>query len=366
MKRTILFNFILGCAVGCSGNDDSDVNPVVTPDGGSTPPVDAGPTKTGIEAVEDLAPGDGWTIHVPRFEVAAGTEITDCYFLAVPDVNGDGSDVWIDRFKVGQRPGSHHMNIFRVNTVLNLGGDPGDIVHDGECKNLPNWADWPLVVNSQDSEPGMPPFEWNLPTGVAQRFKVGELVMLQTHYVNATRQASPEGGEVKVNFYKSKDGDAMELGTYMGKAQQIRICEHDPRPVFDARCAIPADRDIHIAAANGHFHSRGTAVNIYAFDGKTIARPADDQMFYQSKVWADPPMMTGLDVTVPGGGGFWWTCEYEWAPPPGGCDALDARDPNPDKDCCYTFGNTAEMAEHCNVFVYYWPKVDYDKVFCDP
>ena len=37
--------------------------------------------------------------------------------------------------------------------------------------------------------------------------------------------------------------------------------------------------------------------------------------------------------------------------------------PDDQLDCCYTFGNSAEVAEHCNVFVYYWPKVESD-VFC--
>ena len=47
------------------------------------------------------------------------------------DLNGDGSDVWIDRFKMGQRTGSHHMNVFRVNTIVHLSGHDGDVVQGG-------------------------------------------------------------------------------------------------------------------------------------------------------------------------------------------------------------------------------------------
>ena len=77
-------------------------------------------------------------------------------------------------------------------------------------------------------------------------------------------------------------------------------------------------------------------------------------------------MVTGLDELVPQGGGFWWTCDFAWQPPPGGCALLNENDPLQANDCCYVFGNNAENAEHCNVFVYYWPAVDYTSVWCDP
>ena len=35
---------------------------------------------------------------------------------------------------------------------------------------------------------------------------------------------------------------------------------------------------------------------------------------------------------------------------------VDARDPMMANDCCYTFGPTVETSEHCNVFLYYYPK----------
>jgi hypothetical protein len=45
-----------------------------------------------------------------------------------------------------------------------------------------------------------------------------------------------------------------------------------------------------------------------------------------------------------------------WSEPAGGCAAVDALDPLHAGDCCYTFGGTVETSEHCNVFLYYWPK----------
>src|SRR5690348_7982308 len=110
-----------------------------------TPPEDL----ANVDAVPDLTPDQGFQIHIPYFEVPQGVEVQDCYFVAVPDLNGDGKDLWINRFEMGQRPGSHHLNVFRVNTIWNLQGNPGDVVHGGECRISTNWSDWPLVVNDQ-------------------------------------------------------------------------------------------------------------------------------------------------------------------------------------------------------------------------
>lgn len=326
---------------------------------GCPPPVE--PPAPEVVLVE-LTPDRGFSLHVPGFEVPAGVETQDCYFVAVPDIN-HGEDVWIDHFAIAQRQGSHHMNIFRVNTISFLGGSPGDIVRGGECRISTNWSDWPLVVNSQESEE--PVVDWVLPEGVAQRFAPGELLMVQTHYVNATLQNTPAGGEVRVNFHKSPLSAPIEMGTLFATQQSIRICQNGPQePVYSGSCSFPPGQEVHVAAANGHFHGRGTKFEMFTWDGQTLDQPPAEDSFYVSDNWNDPPMSINLDKVVPPGGGIWWDCHYRWQEPEAGCDVVNERDDNQEGDCCYTFGNSAQNAEHCNVFVYYWPKVGSD-VFCN-
>jgi hypothetical protein len=312
------------------------------------------------DVTNDPANTTGFQFATPLMEVQQGVERQDCYFTVMPDLNA-GQPYYIDHIRLGVNPGSHHANIFRVKTVVLLDGEDGDVVNDGECFKSSNWADWPLVANNQDSSADDPYFDWNLPAGVAFRFEPGEKIMVQTHYVNASTQETPQRGKVVVDMYRSDDAAPIEMGTLFATQQSIRVCESQPVVSFSGACAFPTGT-INIAGANGHFHSRGTKFEMFAWDGISEEKPAEEFKFYTSTSWDDPPMSVGEPLrTLPSGGGVYWTCDFEWLPPDeeaGGCDFLDGRDPSTTKDCCYTFGGKVETSEHCNAFVYYWPKVD--------
>jgi hypothetical protein len=303
-----------------------------------------GPSTPSTTDVQLAAPaaGEGWQFKVDNFTVPAGTEIQACYFYAVPGTAGQ--DVWDDHNTDAQNVGSHHMNLFRVKTISGLSGKPGDVVTNGQCFGpSSNWADWPLVINSQDAAE----VDWKLPDTVGMKFQAGDLLMLQTHYVNATTQKSPIGGKVLVNFYTPKAAPANELGTIFATNQNIRICPGDVGKSFDKRCTFPST-GVHIVAANGHFHSRGKDFIISSVDpqGNLGAQ------FYQSQVWDEPPMTRGLDVMVPTNGGIDWKCTFDYSCPDGASTCGNPADNN-----CFTFGGHVDTQEHCNAFVYYWPKV---------
>jgi hypothetical protein len=324
--------------------------------------------------LDNLTPDKGISIRIPDFDVPPASEVQDCYFFKIPDLDS-GKDIWIERVLTAINAGSHHMNLFRVKTIKSLdpaSGDPttiGDnipatVVHGGppgpmmgECWKSANWSDWPLVVNSQNSEANDPYTDWTLPAGVAYRFSPGEQLMLQTHYVNATTQKTLTKGKVGVNLYRHPDDGTtpMEVGTAFATNQSIRVCESTPTPEYTATCRF-AKNDVTIIAANGHFHSRGRKFTMYPWDGMSTTPPAESTAFYQSLTWNDPPMKRDMNVPVAANGGITYTCEYQWMPPASGCDAVNARDKMMANDCCYTFGPIVETSEHCNAFVYYYPK----------
>lgn len=328
--------------------------------------------------LEDLSAEQGISIRVPEFEVPAGRESQNCYFVRVPDIAG-GADVWIDRVLIAKNPGSHHMNVFRVKTIVNLdpadavpimlGDLPGSVIEGSDehlthpCWDSANWADWPLVANSQDSDPANPITDWQLPENAAIRLTPGEMLMVQTHYVNSSDQPTKYGARVGINMYRyTRPEPPAELGSLFATQQAIRICQTTPRVTFSGTCRFP--NAVTVTAANGHFHKRGERFTIYPWDGTTAAHPDEATMFYESLDWSHAPMTTDIGLAAPANTGIWWDCTYRWSPPDDmTCADVDAKDPQQQGDCCYTDGGITDIGEHCNVFLYYYPKLDTD-VFC--
>jgi len=323
--------------------------------------------KPEVVTLDPPPEGRGFQYAPDEFEVAPGTDQQNCYFYQVP---GTGTDpVFANRFEMAQNKGTHHLNIFRVKTILDL--DPANgLVQtstdgEGPCFDSHNWADWPLVVNSQQG--GYT--NWDLPAGVAHKFLPGEWLMLQSHYVNASTQVTPGRGKVLVNFHTLPASEVQhELGTLFATKQSIRVCQNDAQSKFHGTCQFQSSEPIHIVAANGHFHSRGRRFEMFGWDGESITQPSDSAQFYASDRWDDPPMARSpeLDHVVPAGGGIWYSCEFGWNPPPSSIDCaylnekdkLQLETPDSALDCCYTFGGPVDWAEHCNVFAYYYPKTD--------
>jgi hypothetical protein len=327
--------------------------------------------------LDDLSAADGFQIRIPTFDVPAGHEEQSCYFMRVPDLAG-GADFWVHRVLMATSQGSHHLNVFRVRTIVGLDPTAGtpiklgpydatviyghDDYQNSPCWESANWADWPLVANTESPLGAGPYTDWTLPDQVALRFTPGEMLMIQPHYVNTAVQPTPIDAEVGINFYRSQLDQPIELGTLFATQQSIRICESNPTPIFSGTCRMPSA--VTVTAANGHFHSRGREFSMYVWDGTSIDQPADTDRFYDSLYWNSPPMATGLDRPIAAGGGIWWDCAYQWKPPASGCDAVNAKDPEQAGDCCYVFGGNTDVGEHCNAFVYYYPKLTTD-VFCN-
>jgi hypothetical protein len=318
MTRTPLFALILPVALGCQP---------------------AAPTDVTLEK-----PANGFQLSTDSFVVDSGVETQRCYFFTVP---GTGTDpVYVHRVVATQNPGSHHLNVFRVKTVVNLDGNPGDPpVVNGECFKSGNWADWPLVTNLQNSGLSDNLNDWTLPAGVDHVFQPGEKLMLQIHYVNATTQQTPGHGKGIVNFYTvDASQHANALGTVFATDQMIKVCPGQTNVSYTASCNFAKGQPVTIIGANGHFHSRGVQFTIEPTDAMGVAGAT----FYTSTQWSDPPFSQNLNVQIPTGGGFQWDCSYSMP-------ANDCGDPA--NMCCCTFGGHVETQEHCNAFVYYYPEI---------
>jgi hypothetical protein len=306
---------------------------------GSDEPVDE---KPGLPDVTLPDPGpDGFQLETDLIEVGPGEEVQNCYFVEVPFDH----EVMVSRVTLAQNDGSHHMNVFRVATVDKLIGEPGEVVEGGECWNSPNWKDWPLLANTQNSGE----VDWQLPENVALKLKPRERLMLQSHYVNATTQKTPTNGKVLVNFYGMPQGsNPIEMGTLFATNQNIRVCPGE-KSSYEATCSIGRDGPVTVAAASGHFHSRGERFTMFEYSSTTAQAGAQ---FYESTSWDSPPFARDLNVQIPANDKIMWRCEFE---------ALNDECGDQNDGCCFTFGGKVEFQEHCNAFVFYYPRGSTDR-----
>ena len=366
-------------AAGCSGPglsagpSDAGADTSAHPGADASADANADASADAVASPDALAPpATGVQLKTDAFAVAAGAEVQNCYFFLVSDLEkaaGLPTDqsLWVNRVQTVETPGSHHMNVFRVRTIVNLDPTMGTVTGlngAGQCFVSSNWADWPLLANTQQAGDQ----DWSYPTGVANELAPTEWLMLQTHYVNASTQTTPGGGQVAVNLWTiPADQVTAQIGTLFATDQNIRICQSNPTPTYQQGCQFKSTTPVTIIGANGHFHSRGTQFDMYTWDGTSTTTPPATDRFYQSTTWDDPPMAHATSLAqIPANGGIWYSCAYQWQAPPAsvGCAAINAYDatkhmtPVAQQDCCYTFGPIVEKNEHCNAFVYYYPKQD--------
>src|SRR5262245_10107792 len=81
-------------------------------------------TETPVDVTLTM-PEHGFQLGTGVLEVASGEEVQACYFFKAPDLNG-GQPYYINKIEVAQNAGSHHMNIFRQATVVDLKGPNAD------------------------------------------------------------------------------------------------------------------------------------------------------------------------------------------------------------------------------------------------
>jgi hypothetical protein len=335
------------------------------------------PLPTDPSELDAPPSGLGVQMKTEAFNVPAGTEQQNCYFYRVSDLEtAAGLDptqpLDVHRVQIVQKAGSHHMNLFRVRTIKGLDpaqGTQRNINGQGQCFVSSNWADWPLIANMQQSGGD----DWSYPDGVANELAPCEILMLQTHYVNASTQGTPDGvGQVAINLLTIDPSEVTaQLGTAFATDQNIRICKDNPSPSFAKGYPFNNPGPVTIIGANGHFHSRGKEFDIYPWDG-TTPTPDPSTRFYRSLTWDEPPMIHSPSIAapVPANGGFYYQCSYQWQDPAletndaitcATLDAYDASKPPPPPamvpppDCCYRFGPQVDLNEHCNAFVYYYP-----------
>jgi len=265
-------------------------------------------------------PARGTQIMVGPIAVPQGAERTACTYLSLPSKK----DLAVNRIKIKVKGGSHHIHLYRPY-------DAGARFPNGEetCDFALDFDVWQLILASQNIL-----LHWKLPDGVAFRFKAGEQLLAQTHFVDTGLLEAPEDGWAAYNLYAIPEKKVEHwAGALFGQDRDVVV----PPGTSTATTKCVFSRPVKLLALTGHYHFRGTKFTVNEWDGERTGRE-----LYGFEGYTEPAFKRyGGAEGTPEISGLEWTCTYE----------------NP-TDETYGFGPFTDRNEHCNLFGFYYPTLD--------
>lgn len=265
--------------------------------------------------------------------VDPGSEIQECQLVQMPS---DRGEIAVPAAESHFTPGSHHFLAFRTNlTSMPDGG--GNIV---DCTNTT--AESASFVTGSYFEAQQPDMKHELPAGVAHLFKPGEVIVMQTHYLNA----STDMIQPKITFTLHTMDPAKvehEAGTILFSNFGLQVPPLSK--VTQARtCPVSTMEDMHVSLLWSHMHKRG--VHFVA----TTDDPSVEGPLYETDDWSEPqPRIFPIDppTTIHAGSHITFACDFD----------------NPTTSA-FAFGPSADTNEMCILHGMYWPRVDPVTEFC--
>lgn len=223
----------LNAVLGCSGSDGT--KPQTSTDLLSAPPA-----------------GQGIQLRMAS-TLDAGVETERCMFYKV----GAGG-LAINHEEVRYTPGSHHVLLY-VTPYTDIPtqdrfGNPVDTSGIFECGPKGPTAHWQVngVAGGAQIADG-PPIVDGLPDGVAFVIPEGTVLLMNTHYLNASGQTLQT--DARINLYTIASADVKtEAGILFWYDPIIYIPSQDKR---SAREVCPIRTDIQLVNAQSHMHKRG-------------------------------------------------------------------------------------------------------------
>ncbi len=282
-----------------------------TPDGGSDASSDASVTDTGtpsdgsvttdtggaVDAGTFVPGGERYTINWGPVTAAAGEENTKCIVARL----GNPEPVRVGQIINSLGPASHHMIVYRTaDTMEQL--EPFDCTPFVDTLDPSRGA--PLTVSQRSEE------TITLPEGVAYTLDANQMVRLELHYINTTPDpvevvASSTFVSIAPETFEN-EADFLFIGN-----PEIDIPARSTLTLGPTYFPLPADlADSNFFSVTGHTHQWGTNVFVETTDS---ASGTGTPVYDVARWYWDEPETVYHDpaFTVPRGGGFRFTCEYD-------------------------------------------------------
>lgn len=282
-----------------------------------------GSSVTEEKPIEGELTSSTYTVEFPSITVAPGAENTQCIVTRL----GNDELIRVHQIHNELPQGSHHLIVYRT-------ADTEEKLTPYDCTPFldtldPSKGSTIMVTQKHDETLTLPP-------GVAFSMPPGQMVRLEMHYVNPT--AAPMDVSAKSTFvtipakeYKD-EADFLFVGT-----PDIDIPAHATKTLGPTFFYLPDDLiSAKFFGLTGHTHQYGTNVTIAAAD--TINGPDKSVYDVPGWLWSEPAtVMHDPPFTIPKGGGFRFTCEY-----------------NNTSNSKLDFGESAND-EMCFFWAYYYP-----------
>jgi hypothetical protein len=240
-----------------------------------TPPV--------VPPVDDLLapPKEGEGIQFKMLSrIDAGQEIERCKLFVTPP-----GGLWIRKDEVRFTAGSHHVLLYKTPYTSipaeNRRGVPvnGAEVHDCANGAFDEWQVNGIVAGSQSREGDS--FIGELPAGVAIKVEAGTVLLMNTHYLNASSE--PVDADARINVLTLPTEQVKtEAGVMFFYNPFIRVPANGAASA-QMRCPVP--QDISVVRVQSHMHRRGVGFVANLSDGAGNVK----EEIYTNQAWEQVP-----------------------------------------------------------------------------
>ena len=264
-----------------------------------TPGSDASiaPGDASVAAAPDLSPAlPSYTVHFGPVDVAPGYENTQCIIKRL----GNPTPIHVGSIHDRLGDASHHMIVYRVADTME---QPAPF----DCTPFKDTLDptkgSPIIVSQKRDD------LLTLPPGVAFNLDANQMVRVEMHYINATT--------AKVTLDSSATFTTIDEAAYKDEAGFLFIGSPDIQIPAMSKLTLGPDYFVlppqyaqaKFFAITGHEHRLGTGVTVSTAASATD--PGTSVYDVPGWTWSEPAtVIQDPPFTVPAGGGFKFTCQW--------------------------------------------------------
>jgi hypothetical protein len=242
--------------------------------------------------------------------VPAGTESLMCQFVAMPD-----AAVFVTGMSHAFSQAYHHLYVFKT-----------------DLPSLPAGSDTPIQCGSGSPNPmdhagasiyaaELGTGSMSLPAGVGLPMQAGEVLLIQSHYLNATASDIDAQASLSIDYVTEDPGAHAGAFFFYDPFIDVGIGQLGNAAM---RCAVPSDVTVLSTVAG----AQERAVGFLAFDDPPSATAEDP--FYQAPGWADPLPVTAT-IPLAAGSHLRFSCAYDNTS--GTIEYLQGTDPDNSEQC---------------------------------